>query len=312
MRNPVAIVALSWIGAFVVACSGERGADRGTMPGQWVSGGPGDPTSKMSLDGKTLPASPPPFGGTIGHNADQSKPWWPPQVAPPKGAPNVLLIMTDDVGFGAPSTFGGTIPTPALDRIAKMGLRYTAFHSTALCSPTRAALITGRNHHSAHFGVIAEQATGFPGYNSIMGKDTATLGAILRDNGYATSWFGKDHNVPIWEASQSGPFDRWPGGMGFQYFYGFVGGDTSQWQPNLFRNTTPIQPYIGKPTFNLITAMADDAIAYMHDLQQTTPDRPFFVYYVPGGTHAPHHPTKEWIEKFKGKFDQGWNVERDR
>ncbi len=147
--------------------------------------------------------------------------------------------MTDDVGFGAPSTFGGVIPTPALDRIAKMGLRYTQFHSTALCSPTRAALITGRNHHSVGFGVISEMSTGYPGYDSIIRRDSATIGRILRDNGYATSWFGKDHNTPAFQASQAGPFDQWPVGMGFEYFYGFVGGDTSQWQPNLFRDTTP-------------------------------------------------------------------------
>jgi arylsulfatase len=277
-----------------------------------VSGAPGEPNAAVAVDSKTLPSAPARFGGTIAHNASQSKPWWPPRVAPPKGAPNVLLIMTDDVGFGAPSTFGGTIPTPTLDRIARAGLRYTAFHSTALCSPTRAALITGRNHHSAHFGVVAEQATGFPGYDSIIEKDTATIGRILKDNGYATSWFGKDHNTPLWEATVAGPFDRWPVGFGFQYFYGFVGGDTSQWQPNLFRNTTPLQPYLGKSGWNLTTAMADDAIQYLRNLNQTTPEQPFFVYYAPGGTHAPHHPTQEWIDKFKGKFDHGWNVERQR
>ena len=147
---------------------------------------------------------------------------WPPQVRPPKGAPNVLLIMTDDVGFAAPSTLGGVIPTPTLDRIAKAGLRYTAFHSTALCSPTRAALITGRNHHSVHTGAVVEQATGFPGYDTLIAKDTATIGQILKENGYATSWFGKEHNTPVWEATAAGPFDRWPVGYGFQYFYGFL------------------------------------------------------------------------------------------
>ena len=172
-------------------------------------------------------------------------------MVPPKEAPNVLLIMTDDVGFAAPSTFGGVIPTPALDRLARTGLRYTQFHSTALCSPTRAALITGRNHHSAGFGVISEQSTGFPGYNSVIPKDKATIGRILKDNGFATSWFGKDHNTPTFTASQVGPFDQWPIGMGFEYFYGFVGGDTSQWEPNLFRNTTAIYPYVGHPGWNL-------------------------------------------------------------
>ena len=181
--------------------------------------------------------------------------------------------MTDDVGFGAPSTFGGVIPTPALDRIAKAGLRYTQFHSTALCSPTRAALITGRNHHSAGFGVVSEQSTGFPGYNSIIPKDKATIGRILKDNGFATSWFGKDHNTPTFTASQVGPFDQWPIGMGFEYFYGFVGGDTSQWQPNLFRNTTAIYPYVGKPGWNLTTAMADDAIDWLNQLNQIDPEQ---------------------------------------
>ncbi len=279
---------------------------------QALNGLPGSPSSTESLNTKYLPGTPVRFGGEICPNASESKSWWPPQVVPSKGAPNVLLIMTDDVGFSAPSTFGGTIPTPTLDKLATMGLRYNEFHSTALCSPTRAALITGRNHHTVHTGVVAEQSTGFPGYNSIIGKDTATLGEILKQNGYATSWFGKEHNVPDWLASQAGPFDQWPIGMGFEYFYGFIGGDTSQWQPNLFRNTTPIQPYLGKPDWNLTTAMADDAIQYLKQLNEISPNRPFFVYYVPGGTHAPHHPTPEWIAKFKGHFDQGWNVERER
>ncbi len=187
---------------------------------------------------------------------------------PPKQAPNVLLIITDDSGFGVPSTFGGVIPTPTMDRIAKSGLRYNNIHSTALCSPTRAALITGRNHHSAGFGVISEQATGFPGYNSIIAKDKATIGRILLDNGYATSWFGKDHNTPAFAASQVGPFDQWPIGMGFEYFYGFVGGDANQWQPNLFRNTTQIYPFEGKPGWNLVTGMADDAIDYLNRINQ--------------------------------------------
>jgi arylsulfatase A-like enzyme len=272
---------------------------------------PGSPSSTQSVNTTNLPVMPPSFGGEVDLNADQSKSWWPPRVVPPKTAPNVLLIMTDDVGFGAPSTFGGTIPTPTLDRLAKMGLRYNNFHSTALCSPTRSALITGRNHHTMHFGVVSEMATGFPGYDSLIGKDTATVGEILRQNGYATSWFGKEHNVPDWMATQVGPFDHWPTGTGFEYFYGFVGGDTSQWQPNLFRNTTPIHPFLGKPDWNLTTAMADDAEQYLRQLNAIAPNKPFFCYYVPGGTHAPHHAPPEWIAKFKGKFDHGWNVERE-
>ena len=218
-----------------------------TARGQQTTGAPCSPSATRSLDSPYLPTPQPPFGGEINLNAAQSKPCWSPTVVPPKGAPNILLIMTDDVGFAAPSTFGGVIPTPALDRIAAAGLRYTNFHSTSLCSPTRAALITGRNHHSVGFGVIAEQSTGFPGYNSIIGKDSATIGRILLDNGYRTAWYGKDHNTPDWVASQAGPFDQWPTGMGFEYFYGFVGGDTSQWQPNLFRNTRPFIPMSAIP-----------------------------------------------------------------
>ena len=222
--------------------------------------------------------------------------------------------MTDDVGFGAPSTFGGVIPTPNLDRVAAMGLRYTQFHSTALCSPTRAALITGRNHHSVGFGVVSDIATGYPGYDSIIPRDSATVGEILKENGYATSWFGKDHNTPAYEASQLGPFEQWPIGMGFQYFYGFVGGDASQWEPNLFRNTTAIYPFVGKPRWNLTTAMADDAIQYLQQMDDLDPQQKFFLYYVPGGTHAPHHPTPEWIEKIHNMhlFDNGWNALRDQ
>jgi arylsulfatase len=279
-----------------------------------TGGVPGSPGATTTIDGRQLPPPPPAFGGVIKPNAAQSKPYWPARVVPPKGAPNVLLIMTDDVGFGAPSTFGGVIPTPALDRIASSGLRYTQFHSCALCSPTRAALITGRNHHSAGFGVVSEQSTGYPGYDSIITRDKATLGRILKDNGYRTSWFGKDHNVPAFQASQDGPFDQWPIGMGFEYFYGFIGGDTSQWQPNLFRNTTPIYPYVGHPEYNLTTAQADDAIAYMNRINALSPDQPFFVYYVPGGTHAPHHATPQWIKTISDMhlFDKGWNELRNQ
>src|SRR6058998_492576 len=280
-----------------------------------TTGTPGSPGATTTISGKQLPPPDPKFGGVIKDDALQSKAWWAPRVVPPKQAPNILLIITDDSGFGVPSTFGGVIPTPALDRIARDGLRYTNFHSTALCSPTRAALITGRNHHTAGFGVIAEQATGYPGYDSFITKDKATIGKILKDNGYRTSWFGKNHNTPAFEASATGPFDQWPTGMGFEYFYGFMGGDTNQWQPdNLARNTTYIYPFQSNPKYNLITAMADEAIAYMNQVNTLTPDQPFFVYYVPGGTHAPHHPTPEWIKKISDMhlFDQGWNKMREQ
>jgi arylsulfatase A-like enzyme len=280
---------------------------------QEINGTPGSPSATTTISGKQLPAPDPKFGGVIKNDALQSKAWWAPRIVPPKQAPNILLIITDDAGFGVPGTFGGVIPTPAMDRIAKNGLRYNNIHSTALCSPTRAALITGRNHHSAGFGVVSEQSTGFPGYNSIIAKDKATIGRILLDNGYATSWFGKNHNTPAFAASQVGPFDQWPIGMGFEYFYGFVGGDANQWQPNLFRNTTQIFPFEGKPGWNLVTGMADDAIDYLNRINQTAPGKPFFVKYAPGATHAPHHPTQEWVEKIRAMhlFDDGWNKLRD-
>ena len=279
---------------------------------QQITGEPGSPSATTTINGTHLPAQPPPFGGVINLNANQSKPYWPPRVVPPKAAPNVLLIMTDDAGYGISSTFGGVIPTPALDRVAQMGLRYTQFHSTALCSPTRAALITGRNHHSVGFGVVTEQSTGYPGYDSIIGPENATIGEILKDNGYATSWFGKEHNTPSFQYSIAGPFDQWPVGMGFEYFYGFMGGETDQWTPYLFRNQTQIYPWVGKPGYNLTTDLADEAIKYMQELNAAAPDKPFFLYYVPGGTHAPHQPTPEWIEKFKGKFEMGWNTLREQ
>jgi len=224
---------------------------------QQITGTPGSPSATTTIDGKQIPPPPPKFGGVIKESAKDSTSWWPPRVVPPKGAPNVLLIMTDDQGYGVPGTFGGVIPTPSLDRIAKAGLRYTQFHSTALCSPTRAALITGRNHHSVGFGVIGELSTGYPGYDSVIGPENATVGEILKENGYATSWFGKNHNTPGFQySSAAGPFEQWPSGMGFQYFYGFLGGETDQWQPYLFRDHTQVFPWVGKKDYNLTTDLA--------------------------------------------------------
>lgn len=283
---------------------------------QQTTGAPGSPSATTTITGKHLPPPDPKFGGIIKDSAFQSKPWWAPRIVPPKGAPNILLIITDDSGFGVPSTFGGVIPTPTMDRIGNEGLRFNRVFSTALCSPTRAALLTGRNHHSLGFGVVSEQSTGYPGYNSIIGKDKTTIGRILRDNGYATSWFGKDHNTPAFAASQIGPFDQWPTGMGFEYFYGFIGGDANQWQPNLFRNTTQIYPFQGTPpgSWNLVTAMADDAIDYMTRIHQTDPSKPILMKYAPGATHAPHHPTKEWIDRISALhlFDDGYEKLRER
>ena len=253
----------------------------------------GSPDGTRTIPGDVLPPPDLPFGGTTGLNAAQSRSWWQPRVVPPAGAPNILLIMTDDVGFAAPSTFGGVIPTPALDRIASDGLRYTNFHSTSLCSPTRAALMTGRNHHSAGFGVVSEAASGFPGYNSTIGKDCTTMGRILREQRLPHILVWQEPQHADLTASQAGPFDQWPIGMGFEYFYGFVGGETSQWHPNLFRNTTAIHPYVGKPGWNLTTAMADEAVSWMNQLNDIDPTMPFFMYYVPGGTHSriSRHPS---------------------
>jgi arylsulfatase A-like enzyme len=283
-----------------------------TSKAQQTTGVPCSTSATTTVDGKYVPSPAPDFAGVINLNATDSKPCWPAKIVPPKGAPNVLLIMTDDQGYGVSGTFGGVIPTPAMDRIAKAGLRYTQFHSTALCSPTRAALITGRNHHSVGFGVIGEMSTGYPGYDSIIQSNSATIGEILKENGYATSWFGKEHNTPVYQYSTAGPFDQWPVGMGFEYFYGFMGGETDQWTPYLFRNQTQIFPWVGKPGYNLTTDLADEAILYMKQLDSAAPDKPFFLYYVPGGTHAPHQPTQEWIDKFKGKFDMGWNEMREQ
>ena len=219
-----ALARLALLASFALLLAAPALAQQSAAP-------PGSPAATAAISGTQLPAPDPKFGGVIKEDALQSKPWWPPRIVPPKGAPNVLLIITDDAGFGVPSTFGGVIPTPTMERIAQQGLRYNRVFSTALCSPTRAALITGRNHHVAGFGVVGEAATGFPGYDSVIRKDTGTIGTILRENGYATSWFGKDHNTPAFQASQVGPFDQWPTGMGFEYFYGFVGGDANQWQP---------------------------------------------------------------------------------
>ena len=305
--KPVQQIFTTAISAFALAFSLSAGL------AQQVNGVLGSPEATTTIDGRQLPPPNPPFGGIIKERASESTPWWAPRIVPPKGAPNVLLIMTDDDGYGVPSTFGGVVPSPALERIAKAGLRYTNFHSTSLCSPTRAALITGRNHHVAGFGVVDEIGTGYPGYDSIILKANGTIGTILKENGYGTAWFGKDHNTPSYQATQAGPFSQWPVGMGFDYFYGFVGGDASQWQPNLYQNTTAIYPFQGNPGWNLTTAMADEAIHYMKQLKEIAPDKPFFVYYVPGGTHAPHNPTPEWIKTISNMhlFDDGWNKLRE-
>jgi arylsulfatase A-like enzyme len=258
----------------------------------------------------SLPRPLAPFAGKIGPTIEQSTPDWPKVPQAPKGAPNVLLILTDDVGFAATATFGGPAPTPNFDKLAASGLKYTEFHTTALCSPTRAALLTGRNHHEVGYGSLEDTALGFPGYSGIMPRSAATIGEILKDNGYNTAFFGKHHNTPASQATAAGPFDLWPTGLGFEYFYGFQGGDADQWQPRLFRNTARAPDL---PAGEILDhALADDIIHYLHNQKAAAPDKPFFVYYAPGSGHAPHQAPADWIARFKGQFDGGWDVLRQQ
>lgn len=252
------------------------------------------------------------FTGEVGRTYLDSDPArFPQPVQPPQGAPNILLILIDDVGFGQFSTFGGGVPSPTMDRLAAEGLRYNRFHTTALCSPTRAALITGRNHHSASFAGITEVATGYDGYCCILPRECGTVGEVLRQNGYMTAWIGKNHNTPTWEASAAGPFDRWPSGLGFDYFYGFNAGDMNHWNPLLFEDHALV-PASTDPDYHLTTDLADHAITWLRKVKSIAPDKPYFLYVAPGATHAPHQVAKDWIDKFKGKFDMGWDAYREQ
>jgi arylsulfatase len=233
------------------------------------------------------------------------------EIKAPDGAPNVVIILIDDLGFGATSAFGGPIATPTLDALAKAGLRYNNFHTTALCSPTRAALKSGRNHHTVNMGFITEMATGSPGYTGQIPNATAPVAEMLRLNGYSTAAFGKWHETAVWETSISGPFDRWPTHQGFDKFYGFIGGETNQWAPYLFDGVTPVE-LAGDPDYHFTTDMTDRAIAWIRYQHAITPDKPAFVYFAPGATHAPHHAPADWIAKWKGKFDAGWDVMREQ
>jgi arylsulfatase A-like enzyme len=235
------------------------------------------------------------------------------RLRPPKGAPNVLVILIDDCGFGATSAFGGPIATPNAERLASKGLKFNRFHTTALCSPTRQALLTGRNHHSVNMGGICEIATSAPGYTSVLPKNKAPLAMTLKLNGYSTAQFGKCHEVPVWETSPLGPFDQWPtGGGGFEYFYGFIGGETNQWYPAIYEGTTPMeQSKSPEEGYHFTEDMTNKAMGWVRQQKALMPDKPFFMYFAPGATHAPHHVPKEWIEKYKGKFDGGWDKIRE-
>jgi len=250
------------------------------------------------------------FKGEVGRTYQDSDPaTFPPIVRPPKGAPNIVLILLDDVGFGQFSVFGGGVPSPSMEKLAARGLRYNRFHTTALCSPSRAALLTGRNHHVTGNGGITEAATGYDGYTGIIPKSTGTAAEILRQNGYATAWVGKNHNTPIWETSEIGPFDRWANGLGFDYFYGFNSGDTSQYEPILYENRNRVARS-SDPGYHLSTDIADKSIAWMQKVKAIDPARPFFLYVAPGATHSPHQAPKEWIDRFRGRFDMGWDAYR--
>lgn len=251
------------------------------------------------------------FEGKVGKTyKDSDPPQFPQPVKAPKNAPNVVLILLDDTGFGQYSAFGGGIPSPTLDRLAANGLKYNRFHTTALCSPTRAALITGRNHHSAATGVITEAATGYDGYTCVLPRSCGTVGEVLRQNGYMTAWIGKNHNTPAWETSTAGPFDRWANGLGFDYFYGFNAGDMNHWDPVLYENRNLV-PKSADPNYHMTEDLADKAIDWTRKVTSIAPDKPFFLYVAPGANHSPHHAPKEWIDKFKGQFDGGWDAYRE-
>ncbi|WP_134680149.1 arylsulfatase [Paracoccus ravus] len=260
----------------------------------------------------TLPYAEQKFSGNVGTtylNADPAV--FPAPIKAPEGAPNVLLVLLDDVGFGQFDVTGGAVPSPKMDELAKEGLTFTRFHTTALCSPTRAALLTGRNHNVAGTGVITELATGYDGYTGVIPKDTASVAEIMRQNGYVTAWIGKNHNTPIYETSAAGPFDHWPNGLGFDYFYGFMAGDTNQIRPYLFENQTPIGTPNGE-NYYLSTDLADHTIDWLKKLEAIQPDKPWFAYLAPAATHAPHQAPKELIDKYKGKFDMGWDAYREQ
>ncbi len=274
----------------------------------------GSVDSERPVQREVLPIPDKPYAGFVAYDAKDPDSKFPPiePLRPPKGAPNVLIVLIDDVGFGASSVFGGPCAAPTAERIAKDGLRYTRFHTTALCSPSRAALLSGRNHHTVAMGGITEIATSAPGYSSVRPNSMAPLPEILRLNGYSTAQFGKCHEVPVWEASPVGPFDRWPTGSGFEYFYGFVAGETNQWYPAIHEGTKVVEPpKTPEEGYHFMEDMTDRAIAWVRQQRLLAGDKPFFMYFAPGATHAPHHVPKEWADKYKGNFDQGWDKLRE-
>jgi arylsulfatase A-like enzyme len=249
----------------------------------------------------------------VGRTVEEShEPRWPKNPLAPKGAPNVLIILTDDVGFGVTSPFGGPVTTTAFDQLSKEGLRYNRFNTSALCSPTRASLLTGRLPQNVNMGNVTNLPTGYDGYTTVIPKSGGTIAEILKQNGYNTAMFGKNHLTPDWELSAAGPFDRWPTGLGFEYFYGFLSADTSMWEPNITENTRPVTAPKDDPSYHFEADMADKAIRWMREQNAVAPDKPFFAYYAPGLAHTPHHVPQEWLNKFKGHFDSGWDELREQ
>jgi arylsulfatase A-like enzyme len=266
----------------------------------------------IEVGAQELPRPTLPFEGTIGESRDQSTPGWPREPQAPAGAPNIVIVLLDDVGFGAASVFGGPASTPALEKLAQGGLRYNSFHVNALCSPTRAALLTGRNNHQVGFGVVTN-GFGYPGYNTVWKPEYASYAQVLRQNGYSTAAFGKWHNTPIWEISPAGPFDRWPSSLGFEYFYGFLAGSDNQFEPRLYRNTVAVEPArTAKQGYNLNNDLANESIRWLHSHEAVSAEKPFLLYIAPGATHQPHHVTQDWIDKYRGQFDQGWDKLREQ
>jgi arylsulfatase len=284
----------------------------GILFGLAIAGSTAVVRAQGPVGGLQLPQPDPAFTGKIAETYQASEPSYPQPIKAPAGSPNVLIILLDDVGFGMSGAFGGPVPTPNLDKLAAAGLKYNHFHTTALCSPTRAALLAGRNHHSVGTGVIIEMGTGFPGYTGIIPRSCALVPKILVANGYATAMFGKWHNTPETEISPAGPFDRWPTGLGFEYFYGFNQGEADQYHPTLYRNTTPVAPpKTYEQGYHLTEDMTDEAIAWTNNVRAANPTKPWFVYFSTGAVHAPHQVPKEWREKFAGQFDHGWDKQRE-
>ncbi len=265
-----------------------------------------------AVDGSVLPFPPTPSASTAGYTlADSTHHRRDEARRLPADAPNILIVLLDDVGFGLSDVVGGEVSTPAFARVARDGICYNTFHTTSICSPTRAALLTGRNHHRVNSGTIAERAVDWDGYTGVIGKDTATIAEVLQHYGYATAAFGKWHNSPAIATTGMGPFDRWPTGHGFDYFYGFIAGETSQWEPRLYQNLNPIEPPHDE-AYHLSKDLADQAISWLRRHEAFAPDRPFFMYWASGAAHGPHHVFTQWADKYKGKFDDGWDNYRER